>query len=112
MWLDQDGNGRWDDAEPGAAGVQLTLLRTEATRPEPPDGEILIAVTTALGVYEFGGLSAGNYTVELVDSPGLKPTTLTKVGVALAHDAASAEVRFGVMPIQNWRIYLPLVTRR
>ena len=58
VWLDENGNGLQDEGEPGIEGVRLRLKGSM--------GEVLCTETTdAGGFYEFGGLCAGKYVVEV-----------------------------------------------
>ena len=58
VWIDANGNGLADIGEPGIEGVTVELF---------DENDVLIATTTtdADGKYEFAGLPAGNYYVNI-----------------------------------------------
>lgn len=61
VWEDVDGDGIQDAAEPGLVGVDMLLTDM--------GGQVLDQTTTvANGFYEFKGLCAGNYKVEVVSN--------------------------------------------
>lgn len=55
VWLDSDGDGNRDLGEVGIPGVVVTLTMAS--------GWEITATTSGLGLYDFGGLIAGAYTV-------------------------------------------------
>lgn len=63
VWNDLDGDGIQDTGEPGFNGVRVFLKNGFSN-------EIAAATTTVNGYYQFGGLCAGNYRIE-VDSTTL-----------------------------------------
>ncbi|MBI5142647.1 MAG: hypothetical protein HZA20_10755 [Nitrospirae bacterium] len=71
VWHDINNNGVQDAGEPGIEGVTVDLL--------DPAGFVMDTVTTdANGTYEFYGLTAGDYFVDVDENtlpPGLTPTT-------------------------------------
>ncbi len=66
VWFDQDRDGVRDAGEPGIAGVDVWL-----TWPGPdgvlgtPDDVVFTETTDADGLYLFGGLNSGNYSVQV-----------------------------------------------
>lgn len=76
VWKDHNQNGLQDSGEPGISGVTVQLKNA---------ANVVIATTTtdASGKYEFSGLLAGSYTVEVdSSSPALSgwTPTLSNVG--------------------------------
>jgi hypothetical protein len=70
VWNDLNQNGVQDLGEPGISGVQLRLVESNQT-----------TITGANGEYQFSGLCAGTYTVEVVSAPaGMTPTIVNAVG--------------------------------
>ncbi len=67
VWIDDDGDGINDAGEPGVAGVLMTLRAESGLA-------VATAFTDAAGLYEFVGLLAGNYTVEI--DPATVPADL------------------------------------
>jgi len=83
-WNDLDGNGVWDDGEPGIAGWVISLS----------DGATVVTTTTdAQGYYGFEVCEPGTYTVTEQMQPGWLPTTPTEVVVTI--EEASVRVDFG-----------------
>ncbi len=83
VWNDADGDGIQDAGENGLTGVTVQLL----------SGSTVIATTTtgANGIYTFGNLAAGTYTVRVVASTlpaGVAPT-FDLDGIATAHTATA-----------------------
>ncbi|WP_167143930.1 SdrD B-like domain-containing protein [Canibacter zhoujuaniae] len=64
VWLDKDGDGIQDPAEPGLAGVVVNLLDRKGEPVLNGDGEPLTATTNEQGLYSFDELPAGTYTVK------------------------------------------------
>ncbi|MEL7060841.1 MAG: SdrD B-like domain-containing protein, partial [Acidobacteriota bacterium] len=64
VFLDRDGDGTQDPGEPGIAGVTLDLIDSNGVR-------IASTVTAADGTYDFQGLQAGDYTVDVTDTAGV-----------------------------------------
>ncbi len=64
VWHDVDGDGVQDAGEPGIQGVTVDLTDNS--------GEVLATMTTdASGAYDFTGLFAGNFRVEVTDLGGI-----------------------------------------
>src|SRR6185503_15023510 len=64
VWQDLNQNGIQDAGEPGIDGVTVRLVEGNQT-----------TVTGPNGYYQFGGLCAGTYTVEIVTPPaGMQPS--------------------------------------
>ncbi|RFP13729.1 SdrD B-like domain-containing protein [Duganella sp. BJB475] len=59
VWIDANRDGRLNNGEVGAAGVQVTLLDGSGN---PVAGAV--ATTDANGHYQFDGLAPGNYSVQ------------------------------------------------
>ena len=103
MWHDQNANGIQDAGEPGIVAVTLHLLKAS-------DNSVLATTTTgAGGLYQFGGLCAGGYRVEMVPPAGYTASPATQgldrendsnpnpASVTLAADNASDQsIDFGV----------------
>ena len=58
VWFDQNGNGNQDPGEPGIGGVTVELV-------DGSNAVIATRVTDANGLYSFGSLDAGSYTVRI-----------------------------------------------
>lgn len=84
VWRDLNSNGIQDFGEPGIANVGLTL--------KDSNGATLASTTTdAAGLYAFGTLSAGTYTVVLNSSnlPGAATSTYDLDGTGTPHQAVA-----------------------
>lgn len=95
VYFDANGNGVRDGGEPGVAGATVTA-RDAAT-----NGGIYqqSLVTGGDGLYSFGGLSAGDYSVTETDAPGYISTTTAVLNVSVGP---------GETPGQNFGDALPL----
>ena len=82
VWLDRNGDGNQDGDEPGLENVTLELV--------DGNGDVVdTTVTDADGFYQFTGLVAGTYTVQVVTATlpsGLVPT-YDLDGIATPHQA-------------------------
>lgn len=95
IWLDEDGDGVEDGGEPGIAGVTVNLL---------DGGGAIIATTTTddQGSYDFTGVPAGTYSVEVSDIDGvltglnLSSPPVGMIVLAAGQDFDSAD--FGYAP--------------
>ena len=69
VWFDSDNDGIQDAAEPAIVGVTVTLLNANGTvydsDPVAAGVQALTDVTDADGQYNFNGLSAGDYRVQV-----------------------------------------------
>ena len=89
VWNDQDGDGTQDTAEPGIAGVDITLSGTDASG-SPVN---LTTTTDTAGFYEFTGLQPGTYTVTFATPAGYTATPADVGGDdAIDSDGASETV--------------------
>jgi hypothetical protein len=80
VWNDQNGNGIQDAGEPGIGNVTVSLFNAQQT--------LLNSTTTlANGYYQFTGLCAGTYIVEVTAPTGYSPTTLNATGSTTATDS-------------------------
>lgn len=84
VWKDNNRNGIQDPGEPGINNVTVTL--------KDPYGNVLATTTTANnGMYQFIGLTAGNYVVQVdgtdADLTGLIPTVQNAAGSNTANDS-------------------------
>jgi hypothetical protein len=77
VWRDLDCDGLQDGGEPGIAGVKVILKDSSGN-------VIAMDVTDAAGAYEFTGLCAGTYTVE-VDGSTL-PAGMAPTDIAVGND--------------------------
>jgi len=70
VFSDLNGNGIFDQGEPGIDGVSVVLL---SLYDEITGGEVIYryTVTSGGGTYEFSGLMGGEYTVEVTDEAQL-----------------------------------------
>ena len=91
IWKDTNQNGIQDAGEPGIGGVKVNLK-------DSTNAVIATTTTDALGGYQFTGLYAGTYSVEVVSSSaplsplsGLMPTT-SGAGGNLAMDSSDSPV--------------------
>jgi hypothetical protein len=79
VWNDTNGNGLQDTGEPGIAGVSLTLKMGGALK--------ATTTTSASGNYQFTGLCAGTYTVEVTTPFGFVPTTPCSSDQTIGNDS-------------------------
>ena len=107
VWFDNDADGIQDAAEKGIAGVTLALLNNA--------GVIIATDTTdANGVYLFGGLPDGTYTVKVNDTDNVLAnlsqsgdpdavfdgmSTVVNLGVGDPNPAANLNQDFGYTPV-------------
>ena len=68
-WHDLDGDGVWDDGEPGLGGWQIYL---DSNSNGQHDAGEPITTTDGDGEYEFTGLAAGTYAVAEVQQAGFQ----------------------------------------
>jgi len=83
VWHDLNMNGIQDAGEPGISGVTLDLYDSTHTL-------IQTAITNGTGYYQFSGLCAGAYEVDVVGStlpPNFTPTTPQAPGSTTANDS-------------------------
>ncbi len=75
VWYDQNNNGIKDATENGIAGATVKLY-ADANNDNTPDGAALTTTTTDTnGLYNFGGLAAGNYIVGVTIPSGYAVVT-------------------------------------
>jgi len=86
VWEDLNGNGIQDANEPEIDGVTVNLKRAS-------DNTLIATTTTSVGpggqhgYYQFTGLCAGDYFVEVVTPPGFSPTTSNAPGSTSVNDS-------------------------
>jgi hypothetical protein len=83
VWFDSDGDGRQDDAEPSAPGVEVRLLDESAT-------PVAVTTTDQFGLYRFV-VVPGRYLIEVVLPDGMTITT-PLVGTERGEDSDAATV--------------------
>lgn len=64
VWADLDFDGLQDIEEPGLEGVKVNLLNENGTPYLDASNNPVTTTTNLYGIYDFGGLSPGNYLVE------------------------------------------------
>ncbi|GLI39271.1 hypothetical protein GHYDROH2_27720 [Geobacter hydrogenophilus] len=85
VWNDRNVNGIQDAGEPGINGVVLNLRKSSDNS--------LIATTTTItgptgdGYYQFNGLCAGSYKVEVITPTGYLPTTTCSADQTIGNDS-------------------------
>ncbi|MEW6157022.1 MAG: SdrD B-like domain-containing protein [Verrucomicrobiota bacterium] len=79
VWLDSNANGIQDSGEPGLEGVPVYLLENETV--------VQSTVTGPNGFYQFTGLVAGEYHVQVDTPPGTIPTLNSAPGSTAANDS-------------------------
>jgi len=100
---DQDGNGVWDEGEPGLAGWTIYLYKyspqvaVSAVLPISPLGSVLVASTTtaADGSYSFEGMLPGMYYMAEEMQTGWLPTLWPTTPVTVVSDTAATGLNFG-----------------
>ncbi len=104
IWSDLDGDGVQDGGEPGIGGVTVDLYRDANGSGTIDSGDPLIGtqVTDAGGNYDFAGLPAGDYLVDVTDANSVIDGGLTTppdpllVNLASGQDFNDAD--FGYQP--------------
>ena len=93
VWLDVDGDGEQDDAEPGLENIDVLLLQ---------DGVIIaMTLTDENGYYIFDNLPPGDYVVE-IEGPELidaTPSTPTVLATNLESGEHEPTIDFGFVPV-------------
>ncbi len=86
VWEDSNKNGKQDAGEPGINGVTINL--------RDPNNNVLLATTTtnSSGFYQFTGLCADRYKVEVVTPSGYTRTSKNASGVSDALDSDGSPV--------------------
>ena len=94
FWLDVDGDGEQDSAEPGLENVLVTLL-------DDMGNVVATATTDANGFYEFVDLVPGTYTVEVpaAGPDSEAPTTPISLTTTLASGDYDPTLDFGYEPV-------------
>ena len=92
VFADTDGDGVQDAGEPGMLGVTVELQHAGCT----PSVNCPTQVTIASGAYNFTGLAAGTYTVDVVDSTLPPSATLTTSNDPTVVVLSAAETRTDV----------------
>ena len=94
VWLDRNGDGTQDPGEPGIAGVTVYL---DLDNNGALDGGEPTTTTDTNGLYFFGGLAGGTYTVRVDTTtlPGGASPTYDLDGVGATPHAASATLAAG-----------------
>jgi protocatechuate 3,4-dioxygenase beta subunit len=91
VWVDEDRDGQFDQAEAPRPGVTVTLLDGAGNPAVDADGNPVAPVTTdADGRYQFSNLLPGNYRVEFTLPVGYVWTTSNVGDDGLDSDAAAA----------------------
>lgn len=102
VFEDLDGNGVYEDAERGIAGVAVELRKP--SEDSASTGGAIVVHTDPLGRYAFSGLSEGVHRVEALLPPGAAPTTPNPLLVALVvlpdgTVSSFLKAHFGVSPL-------------
>jgi LPXTG-site transpeptidase (sortase) family protein len=86
VWIDLDGDGDRSPGEPGLANVTVNLLGTGLDGMfGTGDDEVLSTLNSAAdGAYQFTGLLAGNYRMDI--DPASLPAGITQTGGTTPHD--------------------------
>jgi hypothetical protein len=80
VWMDNNGNGIQDSGEPGITGLTIQLLSGTTV--------VASATTRSNGIYKFGSLPAGSYSIRVTGlASGLIPT-YDLDGIATANQAS------------------------
>ena len=79
VWLDLNGNGIQDPGENGISNVEVRLMDSQ--------GHVLNTTTTGTGYYQFTGLCAGTYQVEVVPPVGYAASPVNAAGSTPDNDS-------------------------
>ena len=94
LWQDTDGDGEIDGGEVGLDGVTVRLL-------DAASAEVANTVTTGGGVYQFGALAPGTYTISVDPSSlpaGLDQRTYDSDGISSADQST--------LDVEGWDVVL------
>ncbi len=105
MCQDQDGDGQCQAAEPGIAGLRVTLDPTAGQGVRVADARI--EITDADGRYRFTDVEPGAHVMRIVDPAGYWPPATLQVNTGW-HETATVTVGFAG---PTRRVYLPLVLK-
>jgi len=95
VWFDQDRDGIQDTGEPGLGAVTVNLRN-------PADNTLVAtAITETDGSYQFTGLCAGAYKVEVVQPQDYEPTLLNASGSTPANDSDNPNGTPVTLPLDN-----------
>lgn len=100
-WNDENGNGVWDEGEPGLSGWQIYVDRDEDGM---LDADEPFAVTTGDGSYTIAGLLPGTYQVREVSQNGWYQTYPSETAyhtATLAVDEDATDIDFGNAPTKT-----------
>ncbi|RKZ45524.1 MAG: hypothetical protein DRQ41_00005, partial [Gammaproteobacteria bacterium] len=103
IWHDEDGDGSLDGGETGINGVTLNLYQDENGDGVLDDGDTLLDNTTtaANGSYEFTGLLAGHYLVEVSDTSGVLEPYIFTSGTSIGASPLAVELPTSSTDYQN-----------
>ncbi len=111
VWQDANRNGQQDAGEPGIDGATVNLLKSS-------DSSLIATMTTGSaplyqhGYYQFNGLCAGDYKVEVIPPPGYFPTSPCSSDQTTGTDSncSPAEVSLSTNTSSNQTIDFGFVT--
>ena len=116
VWLDQDGGGDQDAAEPGIPAVDVTLefAGADGDLATAADNFTLTTTTDANGLYGFTGLPDGTFrvTVDDTDLPADLTATFDDDGIGTLHISETTladGARTDLEPVSYTHLTLPTI---
>jgi len=109
-WQDMNANGLHDEAEPHLSGIELTLMEQNAP---PGQQRTWSVISDESGYYRFDEIPDGAYALYVSITAGdYLPTTASMVPIDTRAAQASIRVDFGLYPVGETPLFLPLALRK
>ena len=104
VWHDGNRNGQIDRGEPGIAGVEIRMYRTDGPEDILPPEILWRTLTDHDGSYRFDRLGPGHYEVRKTPRNDLEPTTPETIQVLLVEENGEVGdflmANFGCVPVE------------